>query len=61
MDQLATLVSQVSDFVWNNLLLYILVLTGIIFSIRLKFHPGTQVWRRHEAGIWRHQPIWQAG
>lgn len=37
MDQLATLVSQVSDFVWNNLLLYILVLTGIIFSIRLKF------------------------
>ncbi|MEE0767383.1 MAG: sodium:alanine symporter family protein, partial [Christensenellales bacterium] len=24
-------------FVWNNLLLYILVLTGIIFSIRLKF------------------------
>ena len=39
MDQLATLVSQVSDFVWNNLLLYILVLTGIIFSIRLKFIP----------------------
>ncbi len=37
MDQLATLVSQVSDFVWDNLLLYILVLTGIIFSIRLKF------------------------
>ena len=37
MDQLTTLVSQVSDFVWNNLLLYILVLTGIIFSIRLKF------------------------
>ena len=37
MDQLATLVSQVSDFVWNNLLLYILILTGIIFSIRLKF------------------------
>ena len=37
MDQLATLVSQVSDFVWNNLLLYILVLTGIIFTIRLKF------------------------
>ena len=37
MDQLATLVSQVSDFVWNNLLLYSLVLTGIIFSIRLKF------------------------
>ena len=37
MDQLATFVSQVSDFVWNNLLLYILVLTGIIFSIRLKF------------------------
>ena len=37
MDQLATLVSKVSDFVWNNLLLYILVLTGIIFSIRLKF------------------------
>jgi AGCS family alanine or glycine:cation symporter len=37
MDQLATLVSDISGFVWNNLLLYILVLTGIIFSIRLKF------------------------
>ena len=37
MDQLATLVSQVKDFIWDNLLLYILVLTGIIFSIRLKF------------------------
>ena len=37
MDQLATLVSNISGFVWNNLLLYILVLTGIIFTIRLKF------------------------
>lgn len=37
MDQLSTLVSNVSGFVWNNLLLYILVLTGIIFTIRLKF------------------------
>ena len=37
MDQLATLVSQVKDFIWDNLLLYILILTGIIFSIRLKF------------------------
>ena len=37
MDQLTTLVSDISGFVWNNLLLYILVLTGIIFSIRLKF------------------------
>lgn len=37
MDQLATLVSDISGFVWNNLLLYILILTGIIFSIRLKF------------------------
>ena len=37
MDQLATLVSDISGFVWKNLLLYILVLTGIIFSIRLKF------------------------
>lgn len=37
MDQLSTLVSQVKDFIWDNLLLYILILTGIIFSIRLKF------------------------
>ena len=37
MDQVATLVSDISGFVWNNLVLYILVLTGIIFSIRLKF------------------------
>lgn len=37
MDQLATLVSDISGFVWNYLLLYILVLTGIIFTIRLKF------------------------
>ena len=37
MDQLAAIVSQISDFVWNNLLLYLLVLTGILFTIRTRF------------------------
>ena len=32
MDQLAVIVKQVSDFVWDNLLLYLLVLTGVLFS-----------------------------
>ena len=37
MDQLSQLVSTISDFVWNNLLLYLLVGTGIFFSIRTRF------------------------
>lgn len=37
MDQLAVIVKQVSDFVWDNLLLYLLVLTGVLFSIRTRF------------------------
>lgn len=37
MDQLAVLVSNISGFVWNNLLLYLLVLTGVLFSIRTRF------------------------
>lgn len=61
MDQLATLVSDISGFVWNNLLLYILVLTGIIFSIRLKFiqvRKFGEGMRRVFGGI---NLIWQAG
>ncbi len=45
MEQLAQVVKQVSDFVWNNLLLYLLVLTGVLFSVRTHFvqvrHLGT--------------------
>lgn len=45
MDQLAVLVSDINGFVWNNLLLYLLVLTGVLFSIRTRFvqvrHLGT--------------------
>ena len=45
MDQLAVVVSDISGFVWNNLLLYLLVLTGVLFSIRTRFvqvrHLGT--------------------
>lgn len=37
MDQLAALVDRVSSFVWNGLLLYLLVGTGIIFSVRTRF------------------------
>ena len=37
MDQLAALVSTISDFVWNNLLLWLLVGTGIWFTIRTRF------------------------
>ena len=37
MDQLAALVSKISDIVWNTLLLYLLVGTGIIFTIRTRF------------------------
>ena len=37
MDQLAGWVSIISDFVWNNLLLWLLVGTGILFSIRTRF------------------------
>ena len=37
MDQLADLVSKVSDIVWNSVLLYLLVGTGVIFTIRTRF------------------------
>ena len=37
MVQLSDLVAKASDFVWNSVLLYVLVATGILFSIRLGF------------------------
>ena len=37
MEQLAEWVSIISDFVWNNLLLWLLVGTGILFTIRTRF------------------------
>ena len=37
MDQLADLVSKISDIVWNSVLLYLLVGTGILFTIRTRF------------------------
>ena len=37
MDQLADLVSKISDVVWNSVLLYLLVGTGVIFTIRTRF------------------------
>ena len=37
MNQLADQVSNLADFVWNGLLLYLLVGTGIIFTIRTRF------------------------
>ena len=37
MEQFAALVAKASDFVWNSILLYVLVLTGILFTLRLGF------------------------
>ena len=37
MNQLAALISSISDVVWNSILLYLLVGTGIIFTIRTRF------------------------
>lgn len=37
MDQLAALVGDLSDILWNSVLLYLLVGTGIIFTIRTGF------------------------
>ena len=36
MDLLAQWVDKVSGFVWNNLLLYLLVATGVLFTIRTR-------------------------
>lgn len=45
MDQLAEIVKQISGFVWDHLLLYLLILTGVLFSVRTRFvqlrHVGT--------------------
>lgn len=37
MDVIAQYISSISGFVWNNLLLYLLVGTGIVFSVRTRF------------------------
>ena len=37
MDRFAEIVATASDFVWNSVLLYVLVFTGILFTIRLGF------------------------
>ena len=37
MDQMAAVIKTASDFVWNSVLLYVLVFTGILFTIRLGF------------------------
>ena len=37
MDQLAAVVDKISGIVWNSILLYLLVGTGIIFTIRTRF------------------------
>ena len=37
MNQLTGIVDKASDFVWNSVLLYVLVFTGILFTIRLGF------------------------
>lgn len=37
MEQLSTMVEQVAGFVWNNLLLFLLVGTGVLFSFRTRF------------------------
>lgn len=37
MEQLTAQISMVSDFIWNNLLLFLLVGTGIFFTIRTRF------------------------
>lgn len=36
-DQLAGVVKIASDFVWDNILIYVLVLGGIFFTLRLGF------------------------
>ena len=47
MNFLDTLVGNVNTFLWDNLLMYLLVLTGIYFTFRLRF---VQV-RKFKAGL----------
>ena len=47
MEVLADWVSKVSNVVWNGLLLYLLVGTGIVFTIRTRF---VQVRKSAQAG-----------
>ena len=45
MEQLTVMVKTVSDFVWNNLLLWLLVGTGILFTLRTRFVQLRQLGR----------------
>ena len=49
MDLLAAKVSELAGFVWNGLLLYLQVGTGIVFTIRTRFIQE----RKFGAG-WKH-------
>lgn len=54
MNQLAALISSISDVVWNSILLYLLVGTGIIFTIRTRFvqvRKFGEGWRRLFGGF----------
>ena len=54
MNQLADLISSISDVVWNSILLYLLVGTGIIFTIRTRFvqvRKFGEGWRRLFGGF----------
>ena len=51
MEVLADWVSRISNVVWNGLLLYLLVGTGIVFTIRTRFIQVRKVRRRLEASV----------
>ena len=51
MEVLADWVSKVSNVVWNGLLLYLLVGTGIVFTIRTRFVQVRKFGRRLEASV----------
>ncbi len=54
MDQLAAVVDKISGIVWNSILLYLLVGTGIIFTIRTRFvqvRKFGEGWRRLFGGF----------
>ena len=54
MDQLAAVVDKISGIVWNSILMYLLVGTGIIFTIRTRFvqvRKFGEGWRRLFGGF----------
>lgn len=59
MQQLAPLIKSISDFLWNNILLFLLFGTGIWFTFRMRFIQVASIRLWYGPALRRIQSQWQ--